>query len=135
MSKEIIQTDQAPRAIGTYSQAVKVGQTVYISGQIPLDPETMQIVGQTAAEQTRQVLSNINAVLVAAGSDFSKVVKTTIFLKQMSDFASVNEIYAEYFKIDPPARSTVEVARLPKEVLVEIECISVIWIKAAATDF
>lgn len=124
--KKIILTSKAPKAIGPYSQAVQVGNLLFCSGQIPLDPETMQIVGQTAAEQTKQVLFNIKAVLLTAGSDLSQVVKTTIFLKNMSDFAAVNEIYAEYFKVDPPARSTVEVARLPKEVLVEIECISIV---------
>ena len=123
--KQIISTDKAPKAIGPYSQAIKAGDFLFCSGQIPLDPATMQIVGTNAAEQTRQVLANITAVLEASDRDLSHVVKTTIFLKDMGDFSAVNEVYGEYFKIDPPARSTVEVARLPKDVLVEIEAIAV----------
>lgn len=122
--KQVISTDKAPKAIGPYSQAIKAGNLLFCSGQIPLDPITMQIVGSTAAEQAHQVVANMTAVLKAAGSSLSQVVKTTIFLKNMADFAAVNEVYGEYFKSDPPARSTVEVARLPKEVLVEIEAIS-----------
>ena len=123
--KQIISTDKAPKAIGPYSQAIKAGDFLFCSGQIPLDPATMQIVGTNAAEQTRQVLANITAVLEASDRDLSHVVKTTIFLKDMGDFSAVNEVYGEYFKIDPPARSTVEVARLPKDVLFEIEAIAV----------
>lgn len=122
--KKIIQTDAAPAAIGPYSQAVQSGDLIFCSGQIPLDPKTMQIVGKTAAEQVRQVLENVKGLLIGAGSDLSKVIKTTMFLKNMADFAAVNEVYASYFKNDPPARSTIEVARLPKDVLVEIECIA-----------
>jgi 2-iminobutanoate/2-iminopropanoate deaminase len=122
--KQIISTDKAPKAIGPYSQAVKAGNLLFCSGQIPLDPVTMQIVGLTAAEQAHQVMANIIAVLEVAGLRLDQVVKTTIFLKNMADFAAVNEVYGGYFKIDPPARSTVEVARLPKDVLVEIEAIA-----------
>ncbi|MEI6791583.1 MAG: RidA family protein [Myxococcaceae bacterium] len=124
--KQVILTSNAPKAIGPYSQAIWAGGFLFCSGQIPLDPVSMQVVGSTAAEQAHQVLSNITALLAAAGSDLNQVVKTTIFLKNMSDFTVVNEVYAEFFKIDPPARSTVEVARLPKEVLVEIECIAMV---------
>lgn len=124
--KQVILTSNAPKAIGPYSQAIWAGGFLFCSGQIPLDPVSMQVVGSTAAEQARQVLSNITALLAAAGSDLNQVVKTTIFLKNMSDFTVVNEVYAAFFKIDPPARSTVEVARLPKEVLVEIECIAMV---------
>lgn len=122
--KEFILTPKAPKAIGPYSQAVKAGGFLFCSGQIPLDPATMQIVGTSAAEQMRQVLANITAVLEAADCDLSQIVKTTIFLKDMGDFAAVNEVYGEYFKVNPPARSTFEVARLPKDVLVEVEAIA-----------
>lgn len=122
--KKIIQSKKAPKAIGPYSQAVQHGELIFCSGQIPLDPKTMQIVGITAAEQVKQVLENIKNLLEGANSDLSKVIKTTMFLKNMSDFASVNEVYATYFTQNPPARSTIEVARLPKDALVEIECIA-----------
>lgn len=124
--KKVISTDTAPKAIGPYSQAIRAGNLLFCSGQIPLDPITMQIVGSTAAEQTHQVLANIIAVLEAAGCNLSQVVKTTIFLKNMGDFAAVNEVYGGCFKVDPPARSTVEVARLPKDALVEIEAIALV---------
>ncbi len=122
--KQVISTAKAPKAIGPYSQAIKAGDLLFCSGQIALDPVTMQIIGTNAAEQARQVLLNLMAVLEAAGSNLDQVVKTTIFLKNMADFAAVNEVYAEFFKADPPARSTVEVARLPKDVLVEIEALA-----------
>ncbi|HWR82259.1 MAG TPA: RidA family protein [Candidatus Deferrimicrobium sp.] len=124
--KQIVKTDKAPSAIGPYSQAVKVkcGTMVFCSGQIALDPQTMQIVGATAGEQCRQVMANLDAVLKAAGTDFPKVVRTTIYLKDMNDFAAVNEVYATYFPVDPPARTTVQVARLPKDALVEIDAIA-----------
>lgn len=122
--KEFISTPKAPKAIGPYSQAVKAGGFLFCSGQIPLDPATMQIVGTSAAEQMRQVLANITAVLEAAGCELSQIVKTTIFLKDMGDFAAVNEVYGDYFKVNPPARSTIEVARLPKDVLVEVEAVA-----------
>ncbi|MEI6806283.1 MAG: RidA family protein [Myxococcaceae bacterium] len=115
---------KTPKAIGPYCLSVQAGNLLFCSGQIALDPETMQLVGASAAEQTTQVLSNITAVLETAGFNLSQVVKTTIFLKNMSDFSAVNEVYAQYFKTNLPARSTVEVARLPKDALVEIECIA-----------
>ena len=126
--KQIIKTDKAPAAIGPYSQAVKVpcGTMLFCSGQIPLDPKTMEVVGTTAREQTRQVMDNLGAVLKEAGADFSNVVKTTIFLADMSDFIAVNEVYAAYFDDNPPARAAVQVARLPKDVRVEIEAIAVL---------
>ncbi len=124
--REMIRTDKAPAAIGPYSQAVKVtcGTLVFCSGQIPLDPKTGTIVGATAGEQCLQVMENLKAVLTAAGGGLSDVVKTTIFLADMNDFAAVNEIYGRYFTGDPPARATVQVGRLPKDVRVEIEAIA-----------
>ncbi len=126
--KEIIKTDKAPAAIGPYSQAVKVpcGTMLFCSGQIPLDPKTMEVVGTDAREQTRRVMDNLGAVLKEAGVDFSNVVKTTIFLADMSDFMAVNEVYAAYFDDNPPARAAVQVARLPKDVRVQIDAIAVI---------
>lgn len=124
--KKIIHSEKAPAAIGPYSQAVKVAISnfVFCSGQIPLDPETMKIVGEDAAEQTRQVMKNAGAVLEAAGLGYSDVVKATIFLANFDDFSAVNEVYGAFFADNPPARSTVEVARLPLDVLVEIELIA-----------
>jgi 2-iminobutanoate/2-iminopropanoate deaminase len=123
MKKEIL-TTQAPAPIGPYSQAIETGSMVFCSGQIPLDPATGTIVGEGNVEaQTTQVMKNIKAVLTQAGLGFANVVKTTIFLKNMGDFPKVNAIYAESFQAPFPARSTVEVARLPKDVLVEIEVI------------
>ncbi|MEO1021709.1 MAG: RidA family protein [Bacteroidota bacterium] len=122
--KEIISTNQAPGAIGPYSQAVVHKDMIFCSGQIPLNPETMEIVGETAAEQAQQVMKNLGAVLEAAGSGFSNVIKTSIFLDSMDDFASVNEVYGQYFESEPPARETVAVQTLPKHVLVEISCIA-----------
>ena len=123
--KKIISTAEAPAAIGPYSQAVRVGSTVYCAGQIPLDPKTGQIVSPDITEQTRQVMQNITAVLRAAGLSFDHVVKTTIFLTDFADFQTVNEIYGSHFRNDPPARSTVQVAALPKNARVEIEVIAV----------
>ncbi|PIZ73812.1 reactive intermediate/imine deaminase [Candidatus Peregrinibacteria bacterium CG_4_10_14_0_2_um_filter_43_11] len=122
--KKIISTDKAPKAIGPYSQAVQYGDLIFCSGQIPLHPETMEVMTNAVSEQTRQAMDNLKAVLQATKSDLNKVIKTTIFLKNMDDFATVNEVYASYFEMDPPARATVEVSRLPKDVLVEIECIA-----------
>ncbi len=124
--REIIHTDKAPAAIGPYSQAVKIecSKVVYCSGQIPLDPTTMEIVGESAAEQCEQVMKNMQAVLKEAGTDFSKVVKTTIYLHDMNDFVAVNEVYAKSFPENPPARATVQVSRLPKDVKVEIDAIA-----------
>jgi 2-iminobutanoate/2-iminopropanoate deaminase len=127
MKREIIATANAPRAIGPYSQAVRFsGALVYTAGQIPVDPLTGNVVGNTAAEQTEQVLRNLTAVLEAAGSSLPKVVKVTVFLKSMNDFGAMNEVHARYFPTEPPARSAVEVARLPKDVLVEIECLALV---------
>ena len=123
---DIIKTQQAPEAIGPYSQAIKAGNWVFCSGQIPLDPETMALVGATVAEQTHQVFKNLKAVLQAAGSSLQQVVKTTVFLQDMNDFQQMNAVYAEAFGDHAPARATVEVARLPKNVLVEIECIALV---------
>jgi 2-iminobutanoate/2-iminopropanoate deaminase len=124
-SKIRVTTEKAPKAIGPYSQAIKVGEMVFCSGQIPLDPNTGEIVGSGIEEQMRRALENLKAVLEAAGSSLEKVVKTTIYVKNMDDFATVNKIYGEYFVVDYPARSVVEVSRLPKEVLVEIEAIAI----------
>ncbi|MFN7929081.1 MAG: RidA family protein [Blastocatellia bacterium] len=121
---QTIQTDQAPLAIGPYSQAIKANGLVFLSGQIPLLPETMQIIEGDVAAQTHRVFENIHAVLTAAGSSFEKVVKTTVFLADMNDFAAMNEVYARYFGEHRPARSTVQAARLPRDVRVEIEVIA-----------
>lgn len=123
--KEIISTEAAPKAIGPYSQAVRWNGLVFLSGQIPLDPATMQMVPGGVAEQTERVLENLKAVLEASGSSMAKVVKTTVFLKDMGEFAAMNEVYGRYFTENPPARSTVEAARLPRDVRVEIDCIAV----------
>ena len=122
--KEIISTEKAPGAIGPYSQAVKVGGLVFVSGQIPIDPATGNFVSEDVAEQTEQVLKNLSAVLEAAGSSMAKVVKTTVFLADMNDFAVMNEIYGRYFSEMSPARATVQAARLPRDARVEIDCIA-----------
>lgn len=122
--KEIIVTPNAPKAIGPYSQAVKSNRLVFLSGQIPLHPGTGEIVGQTVEEQTERVLENMKEVLQAAGLSLADVVKTTVFVKDLSAFPKMNEIYAKYFGANPPARSTVEVSRLPRDVQVEIEAIA-----------
>lgn len=123
-TKEIIATPNAPQAIGPYSQAIKKGGLVFCSGQIPLDPATGQVVAGGIAEQTTRVLENLKAVLEAAGAGLDSVVKTTVFVKDLAEFAAMNEVYATYFGSAAPARSTVEVARLPKDVSVEIEAIA-----------
>ena len=125
MEKVIINTANAPAAIGPYSQAVRVGNLLYTSGSIPIVPETGNVVEGGVEEQTKQAIENLKAIVVAAGSDLSKVIKTTVFIKDMNQFGKINEIYARYFTENQPARSTVEVARLPKDVLVEIECIAI----------
>ena len=122
--KEIVQTDQAPEAIGPYSQAVIHNNIIYCSGQIPLDPNSMEIVGEDVETQTKQVMRNLEAVLEKAGGNFNKVLKCSIFLADMNDFSVVNRIYGSYFTSKPPARETVAVKTLPKEVLVEISCIA-----------
>ena len=123
--KKIISTQEAPAALGPYSQAVRVGSTVYCAGQIPLDPKTGEIVSGGIDVQTRRVLDNITAVLKAEGLTFGDIVKTTIFLMDLGDFQKMNEIYGSYFKQAPPARSTVQVAGLPKGARVEIEVIAI----------
>jgi 2-iminobutanoate/2-iminopropanoate deaminase len=123
--KERVQTDNAPKAIGPYSQAIKANGFVFASGQIPLDPVTMQIVEGGIREQTERVMKNLEAVLQAAGSSLDGVVKTTVYLKDLTDFSEMNEVYGSFFKETPPARSTVEVARLPRDVRVEIDVIAV----------
>jgi 2-iminobutanoate/2-iminopropanoate deaminase len=132
--KKIISTSEAPAALGPYSQAIRVGSTIYCAGQIPLDPKSGQIVSGGIETQTRRVLDNIGAVLRAEGLTLDEVVKTTIFLMDLADFQTVNEIYASYFKQQPPARSTVQVAGLPKGARVEIEVIAVANSGATASD-
>lgn len=123
--KEIISTKKAPAAIGPYSQAVVVGDMVYTSGMIPIIPETGELESGDITAQARQAISNLIALLEAAGSDAESVVKTTVFISNMDDFAKVNEVYATFFKDNYPARSCVEVARLPKDVLIEIEAVAI----------
>ena len=123
-TKKIISTEQSPSAIGPYSQANQFGDMIFTSGQIPLNPETMEIVEGGVAEQTEQVMKNLFAVLEAAGATGETVVKTTCFIKDMNDFVAFNEVYGKYFATLAPARSCVEVARLPKDVLVEVEAIA-----------
>jgi len=122
--REVVATNDGPKAIGPYSQAIRANGLVFLSGQIPLDPATQQLVTGDVAAQTERVLQNITGILTAAGSSLAQVVKTTVFLKSMNDFAAMNEVYARHFTGEPPARSTVEVARLPKDVLVEIDVIA-----------
>jgi 2-iminobutanoate/2-iminopropanoate deaminase len=122
---ETIATEAAPKALGPYSQALKAGGFIYCSGQIPINPATNSIEAVTIEDQTRQSITNLRNVLEKAGSSLSKVVKTTVFIKDMNDFAALNAVYAEMFGDTKPARSCVEVARLPKDVKVEIECIAV----------
>lgn len=124
--KEIISTDKAPGAIGPYSQAVKVGGMIFCSGQIPVNPATGEFVSDDVASQTEQVIENLKAVLAAAGAGLDNVVKTTVFLADMNDFAAMNEVYGRYFDGHKPARATVQAARLPKDARVEIECIALV---------
>ncbi len=123
--KEIISTENAPGAIGPYSQAIKAGNLVFCSGQIPIDPATGEFVSDNVADQTVQVIKNLQAVLEAAGTSLNDVVKTTVFLADMNDFVAMNEIYAKYFT-EKPARATVQAARLPRDARVEIEVIAVV---------
>jgi len=122
--REVIATNQAPQAIGPYSQAIRAQGLIFTSGQIAIDPATSQIVSGNVSAQTDRVLQNLAAILQASGSSLEKVLRCTVFLKNMGDFAAMNEVYGRYFKQAPPARSTVEVARLPKDVLVEIDVIA-----------
>jgi 2-iminobutanoate/2-iminopropanoate deaminase len=124
MTRKIISTDQAPAAIGPYSQANAAGGFLFTAGQIPLDPATMEIVGTTAAEQARQALINAKAVVEAGGMTLDDVVKVTVFILDMGEFGNINEVYQTFFSAEPPARSVVEVSRLPKDVLVEIEMVA-----------
>ncbi|CAN5674422.1 RidA family protein [soil metagenome] len=124
--KHIIQTDRAPQAIGPYSQAIKARGFVYASGQIPIDPATGQFVAGGITEQTEQVMKNVAAVLEAAGSGLDRIVKTTVFLADMEEFAAMNEVYAMFFASDPPARATVQAAGLPRNARVEIEVIALV---------
>ena len=122
--RDVISTDQAPKAIGPYSQAIRAAGMIFTSGQIALDPATQQVIAGDVGAQTDRVLKNLAAVLHASGSSLDKVLRCTVFLKNIGDFAAMNEVYARYFTQAPPARSTVEVARLPKDVLVEIDMIA-----------
>ena len=121
-----VSTEKAPAAIGPYSQAVQAGNTVDVSGQLPIDPATGAFAGEDIRAQTRQSLTNIRSILEAVGADMSKVVKTTVLLKNIADFAAMNEVYAEFFAAPYPARAAFQVAALPKDALVEIECVAVI---------
>jgi 2-iminobutanoate/2-iminopropanoate deaminase len=122
--REVIATNDGPKAIGPYSQAIKANGLVFLSGQVALDPATQQLIDGDVSAQTDRVLQNLAGILKAAGSSLDQVVKTTVFLKNMADFAAMNDVYGRYFTQSPPARSTVEVARLPKDVLVEIDVIA-----------
>jgi len=122
--KEVVLTARAPKPIGPYSQAIKSNGFLFLSGQVALDPQTNEFAGSDIRQQTERVFENIKGVLEAAGANFHHVVKTTVFLKDMNDFAAMNEVYARYFAAAPPARSTVQAARLPKDALVEIEVIA-----------
>ena len=123
--KQVIATEKGPKAIGPYSQAIKAGGFVFISGQVAFDPATGQLIEGDVAKQTARVLDNLKAIAEAAGTSLDKAVKATVFLKDMNDFSAMNEVYAKYFPKEPPARATVEVARLPRDVRVEIDIIAV----------
>ena len=122
--REVIATNDAPRAIGPYSQAIRANGFVFVSGQVAIDPSTQQVISGDVASQTDRVIKNLSAILQAAGSSLEKVVRSTVFLKNMGDFTAMNEVYGKYFTSAPPARATVEVARLPKDVAVEIDVIA-----------
>jgi 2-iminobutanoate/2-iminopropanoate deaminase len=124
VSKDVISTSKAPAAIGPYSQAVSWGDLIFVSGQIPIDPATGQVVGGDVADQTERVLENLAAILEAAGASLGQVLKTTVYLRDLNDFGKMNEVYARFFGEQPPARATVQVARLPRDVGVEIEVIA-----------
>jgi 2-iminobutanoate/2-iminopropanoate deaminase len=123
---EVVSTDQGPKALGPYSQAVKANGFVFVSGQIALDPKTQQIVGDDVSRQTERVLQNLKIIVEAAGSSLDRVVKTTVFLADMDEFVKMNEVYGRYFTVNPPARSTIEVGRLPRNVRVEIDLIALL---------
>ena len=124
MSKDMISTSKAPAALGPYSQAVRWGDLIFVSGQIPIDPATSQVVGDDVAAQTERVLKNLAAILEAAGASLGQVLKTTVYLRDLNDFGKMNEVYARFFSEQPPARATVQVARLPRDVSVEIEAVA-----------
>ncbi|MGI5962288.1 MAG: RidA family protein [Lawsonibacter sp.] len=126
MEKAVISTQQAPSAIGPYSQAIRAGNFLFVSGQIPLDPSTGTIAPANIQDQTTRVLENVKAILQAAGADLNQVVKTTVFLQNMDDFSAMNQVYQTFFPAQCPARSAVQVSRLPKDVLVEIEAIAIV---------
>jgi len=124
--KNVVQTDRGPKPIGPYSQAIKANGFVFVSGQVGLDPKTGEFVGGTVAQQTERAMENLKAILEASGAPLHHVVKTTVYLKSMDDFAAMNEVYAKYFMSAPPARSTIQAAKLPKDALVEIDVIAVL---------
>lgn len=124
--REVITTDRGPQAIGPYSQAIRAGGFLFVSGQIPLDPVTQQLVAGGIQAQTERVLENLKGIVEAAGSSLDRVVRTTVFLADMNEFAAVNEVYGRYFRSHPPARSTVQVSRLPRDVRVEIDVIALL---------
>jgi 2-iminobutanoate/2-iminopropanoate deaminase len=126
MTKHVVRTSLGPQAIGAYSQAIVSGNLIFVSGQIPIDPATGNLIDEKDIKaQTRRVLLNLQGILKGAGANLSNVVRTTVFLKNINDFADFNSVYAEFFNVDPPARSTVEVAKLPRDVAIEIDCIAV----------
>ena len=122
--RQVISTDNAPKAIGPYSQAIRANGLIFVSGQTPIDPATQQLLNGNIGEQTERVLRNIQAILTQAGSSMAKVVRCGVFLKDMSDFTAMNEVYGKFFKSDPPARTTIQAARLPKDCMVEIDAIA-----------
>jgi 2-iminobutanoate/2-iminopropanoate deaminase len=124
--KEIVHTDRGPKPIGPYSQAVKANGFLYLAGQVALDPKTGELTGSDIRQQTERTLENVKGILEAAGSNLHHVVKTTVFLKDLNDFAAMNEVYGRFFTVAPPARSTVQASRLPKDALLEIEVIAVL---------
>jgi len=124
--KDVVHTDRAPKPIGPYSQGIKANGNLYLAGQVALDPKTGELTGSDIKQQTERVLENVKGVLEAAGSNLHHVVKTTVYLKDFNDFAAMNEVYARYFTVAPPARATVEVSRLPKDALLEIDVIAVL---------
>ena len=123
--KNVVTTDRGPKPIGPYSQAIKANGFIYLSGQVALDPKSGEMVGSDIRQQTERVLENIKGIVEAAGANLHHVIKTTVFLKDMNDFSAMNEVYARYFDVDPPARSTIEAARLPRDVQVEIDAIAI----------
>ena len=125
MMRKVINTQSAPAPIGPYNQAIQAGDTLYVSGQIPLDPATGELISSSIEDETKMVMRNLAAILNAADYTFAHIVKCSIFIKDMNDFSKINAVYGEYFESDPPARETVEVSRLPKDVNVEISCIAV----------